>query len=231
MSNIFGEFRNSSSSIWMSTTDLMSGLMIVFMFIAISYMAFTERKAEKTYEIAKEWDRTKSKLIESLHKNFDNDLKKWNAVIVDETISIRWLPRVLFEAGKSTIKPEFKMILIDFCPRYINLLYDFKSIITEVRIEGHTSKEWGSNTPEMEAYLKNMELSQDRTRSVLQFCLGTLRKHIDWTRSKITANGLSSSQVLYTNGKYDKKRSRRVEFRVRTDAEERIGRILQNRKK
>ena len=58
-SNMFGSSRNSSSSNWMSTTDLMSGLMIVFMFIAIAYMVFIDRKTEKTYEIVKEWNRSK----------------------------------------------------------------------------------------------------------------------------------------------------------------------------
>ena len=35
--NLFGSASKSSNTIWMSTTDLMSGLMIVFMFIAIAY--------------------------------------------------------------------------------------------------------------------------------------------------------------------------------------------------
>ena len=39
---LFGRTSKSSNTIWMSTTDLMSGLMIVFMFIAIAYMVFVE---------------------------------------------------------------------------------------------------------------------------------------------------------------------------------------------
>lgn len=231
---IFGSTNRSSNTIWMSSTDLMSGLMIVFMFIAIAYMVFVERKAEKTYEIAMEWQRSKLKLVKALHDTFDKDLMRWDAEIDDDSLSIRFIsPKILFEPGKKYLKPRFQQILNEFFPRYIKLLNNFKSIVSEIRIEGHTSKEWKKNTPEMEAYLKNMNLSQGRTRSVLEFCLKYLAhkipNEIDWARNKITANGLSSSQVFFTNDKYDKKKSRRVEFKVRTNSEERIDQILSKR--
>ena len=60
---IFGNTERNSNSIWISTTDLMTGLMIVFMFIAITYMMLIEMKSEQTYEIVKEWDRSKIKLV------------------------------------------------------------------------------------------------------------------------------------------------------------------------
>jgi hypothetical protein len=41
------------------------------------------------------------------------------------------------------------------------------------------------------------------------------------------ANGLSSSQlILYSDGSENKEASRRVEFRVRTDAEKQIDELL-----
>ena len=233
LSNLFGSPRNESSSNWMSTTDLMSGLMIVFMFIAIAYMVFIDRKTEKTYEIVKEWNRSKIKLLEALHNEFDDDLKRWDAVIDDKNLSIRFLsPKILFESGKSNIKPKFQQILNDFFPRYLKKLQEFKNIVAEIRIEGHTSKDW-KNLSGMDAYLKNMKLSQDRTRSVLEFCLNNMKHKIEneiqWAQNLLTANGLSSSQVFFTNGKYDKDKSRRVEFKVRTNAEQRIERILAQR--
>ena len=75
-----------------------------------------------------------------------------------------------------------------------------------------------------------MELSQQRTLSVLRYCTGLIndsetRKYI---RRFITANGLSSSKLVYTeDGKEDKARSRRVEFRTRTNAERKIVQILE----
>jgi outer membrane protein OmpA-like peptidoglycan-associated protein len=45
----------------------------------------------------------------------------------------------------------------------------------------------------------------------------------------MTANGLSSSKpVLGTAGNEDSERSRRVEFRLRTDAESRIATMLED---
>ena len=227
---LFGSTSKSSNTIWMSSTDLMSGLMIVFMFIAIAYMVFLERKTEKTYEIVKEWNSSKTKLIEALHDEFDNDLRKWEAEIDDKNISIKFLsPKILFEPAKSAVRPEFQRILNNFFPRYMKILEEYKNLISEIRIEGHTSKEW-KNKSDKDAYLKNMELSQDRTRSVLNFCINQIGhkivKELKWARQKITANGLSSSYYYKTNGKYDKIKSRRVEFKVRTNAEERIEKIL-----
>jgi outer membrane protein OmpA-like peptidoglycan-associated protein len=138
---------------------------------------------------------------------------------------------VLFEKGEATVRPRFKKILDDFFPRYIRILRrpQYRSSIREIRIEGHTSSEWSPGATEEEAYFNNMRLSQDRTRTVLRYVLRTLGREpvSDWTRNLITANGLSSSELIYTeSGKEDREASRRVEFRVRTNAESQLERIL-----
>jgi outer membrane protein OmpA-like peptidoglycan-associated protein len=47
-------------------------------------------------------------------------------------------------------------------------------------------------------------------------------------RRYVTANGLSSSRLIVDNkGEEDVARSRRVEFRIRTDAETRLAKILE----
>ncbi|HWP47707.1 MAG TPA: OmpA family protein [Candidatus Limnocylindrales bacterium] len=140
-------------------------------------------------------------------------------------------PEVLFDQGKAELKEKFKVILDDFFPRYIKLLFTkYKDNIEEIRIEGHTSSEWMEYKIDPEtAYFKNMELSQDRTRSVLIYVLQMIKDDTlkQWARDKITANGLSSSKlIIKPNGEEDKEASRRVEFRVRTDAESQIGKIL-----
>ena len=103
--------------------------------------------------------------------------------------------------------------------------------IAEIRIEGHTSSEWTENTSPEAAYIHNMKLSQGRTRSVLEYVLQipsikqsqTIQ---DWLKLHLTANGLSSSKLIAPNGIENKKESRRVEFRVRTNAEKRIVEII-----
>ncbi|MBX2897899.1 MAG: hypothetical protein KF763_20825 [Cyclobacteriaceae bacterium] len=126
------------------------------------------------------------------------------------------------------IKPKFQQILNDFFPRYIKRLAKYKEDIEEIRIEGHTSSDWRTNVSPDLAYFYNMQLSQDRTRSVLEYSLSlqSIFDNRDWVRKYLTANGLSSSKLIMIDGKEDKERSRRVEFRVRTNAEKRIVKII-----
>jgi len=228
LKEIFGSTNKQSNNIWMSTSDLMSGLMMVFMFIAISYMV-VERKSYQTAEVFK---KAKLELVQALKKEFNKDSKGWRAEINEAEISIRFVgPEILFDPGKSFIKPEFQIILNNFYPRYLGVLSDFKEFIDEIRIEGHTSKGW-KNKSNNASYLLNMELSQDRSRSVLSHVLNLVRHKIpkellSWAKKRITANGLSSSKLIYKkDGKYDQKKSRRVEFKIRTNAEERLDLIL-----
>lgn len=188
--------------------------------------------AEKIQELAKTYKKLRKDLYADLYAEFKDDLERWSATIDEETLSIRFKePSVFFDAGKHTLKSQFKEILRDFFPRYVQLLYQdkYRENIEEIRIEGHTSSEWTFENGVKNAYFLNMELSQGRTRSVLEFGLGEIptSELRVWARSKITANGLSSSKcIIGTDGCEDKESSRRVEFRVRTDAEKRIGDIL-----
>jgi hypothetical protein len=53
---------------------------------------------------------------------------------------------------------------------------------------------------------------------------------VNWLRGLVTANGLSSSHLIYTkSGAEDKNLSRRVEFRVRTNAEKQLEDIADKR--
>ena len=211
-----------SAKEWISISDMMTGLMMVFLFIAIAYMVQIQKDSEKRVkhidELTNKYVAHKKTIYEKLREEFQADLKKWNAEIVESSLVIRFLsPDVMFNPMKSIIKGEFKRILDDFCPRYFNLLYNFKVGIEEIRIEGHTSKEWGGVSNE-EAYFQNMRLSQDRTRSVLHYCVAIkkMEKHISgWARGKLTANGLSSSrQMCQENTVRCRASNRRVEFRV-----------------
>ncbi len=107
----------------------------------------------------------------------------------------------------------------------------YKQDILEVRIEGHTSSDWGYAVSDNDAYINNMELSQARTRSTVAYLinLATVSRQREWLTAHLTANGLSSSKpVIKADGSEDSERSRRVEVRVRTDADSRIAAILKD---
>lgn len=226
--------QKESGSHWISVSDLMSVLMMMFLFIAVIYMENVTRDKNEMDKLISEYKRTKVKLYESLHAEFKDDLKyKWNAELDSVTLSIKFdSPKVQFTQGSDEIPPDFKYILNDFFPRYLKVISRFKDGISEIRIEGHTSSEGKINQTPGEAYFYNMELSQARTRNVLYYCLNIPYLNIQWVKQLITANGLSSSQPILTKtGLESPAKSRRVEFRVRTKIEDVMDRLLKKTEK
>ncbi len=216
---------------WIPLSDLMTGLMMFFMLLAVVYMVKVEADSQKVKQIAILYDQLRTDLYKDLEKEFKHDLVKWGAEL-DKDLTIRFKePDVLFDQGLADLKPKFQNILSDFFPRYVSILKSakYKDSIQEIRIEGHTSSMWNNQSSTDEAYFQNMELSQSRTRSTLKYVLSlpNVLEEKPWLKRFLTANGLSSSKaVLESNGVENVARSRRVEFRVKTDADAKIANIL-----
>ena len=241
---------------WIPLSDLMTGLMMIFMLVAIVFMVKVEaesddvkrlqkkteeqalraqelevraeQQAQRMRDVAVLYDETRIRIYNDLLQEFKPDLERWEAKL-DRDLAIRFEePKVLFDSGKSEIKPGFKEILDDFFPRYVRVIKKYVDAIEEIRIEGHTSSKW-QDTSGDEAYFKNMDLSQSRTRSVLKYVLlqSAIADDKSWLTKKLTANGLSSSR-LRTNpdGTENALASQRVEFRVKTNADARIDEVL-----
>ena len=272
----------SRSSFLETISDLMSGLMIVFLFIAVIYMLESEEKtqaaiiektqAEEDREVAEElrvqaldlqleseklakqladekeklrregevvreiaaaFNGTQKQLWIDLNNEFKSDLDRWNAEI-DKDSTVRFkAPETLFQEGEDTILPIFKERLNDFFPRYVDVLFSdkYRSEISEIRIEGHTNSNWIEEATQVEAYLGNMNLSQQRALKVLEYCFGQdgVTNRRDWLIENLRANGLSYSRPLPGPGREneDKALSRRVEFRVITKSEEKMLKIIE----
>lgn len=245
MNELFGQAPQEQDSEWISISDLMSGLMLIFLFIAIIYMQPLVEQKNKAIEdkakleavqssirqIAVAWTESEADIYNALHDEFKEDLARWNAELDKNSLIIRFKsPEVLFDTNSASLKPEFKAIIDDYFPRYLQVLDKYKIAIDEVRIEGHTSSEWAPDTPRLEAYFKNMDLSQQRTRSVLEYALKLpkVQPYQDWAIKHVTANGLSSSRTLTNSaGNEDFDASRRVEFRIRTNAKEQIVKVVE----
>jgi outer membrane protein OmpA-like peptidoglycan-associated protein len=237
--------KHHSEEHWIPLSDLMTGLMMVFMLIAVVFMIQVQAEAKKTEElkeraeaqaakmhrIAVIYSDLREKLYIDLQAEFRDDLPKWGAEL-DRDLSIRFKePDVLFASGKSELSGRFKEILSDFFPRYLRILSGpaYRETIEEVRIEGHTSRNWIVATSPENAYMFNMALSQERTRSVLQYVL-FMPRNLDlqnWLTGHLTANGLSFSKLrVNADGSENGNASRRVEFRVRTNADTRLSEVI-----
>ena len=229
---------------WIPLADLMTVLMVIFLFMAISYMVVIKRKQNDQNKIFKEYAETKLGLFKELDSTFRRDAQKWNLKL-DRDLSIKFTnPQVLFDEGKSEIKPEFKNILSEFLPKYLGVVMQdkYKDKIAEIRIEGHTNTKPINNTSD--PYIDNMELSQNRARNVLaylrtQACFTELvNRKKELLQYWLTANGLSFGRTvdssnnlsIFTQKPIDNDKSRRVEFRIVTTSDEIIQQAIKKMK-
>ena len=222
-------------NIWMSVSDLMTGLMVIFLFIAISYI----RKVQENQTVLTDYVETKTQLHDKLVKEFEGDTSRWQMTI-GKDLSMRFnTPQVLFAPGSSDLTTEFKQILDEFLPRYFDILLNdsLRSEIVEIRVEGHTDD---VPYPQLDSdpYIANVILSQRRSLSVLQYFRSMPDFEMYSEEEKrlleywFTANGLSYGKSVDNDGNYtiksnkaiDKDRSRRVEFRIVTSGED----VLEN---
>lgn len=215
---------DSEDSQWLPVSDLMSGLMILFLFIAISFVLNTKRVAENYQD-------NQDKIYQALNAEFSQNLAEWKAKIDKNTLTFIFTdPEVLFETGKADLRPAFKQVLSEFFPRYMKVLAQYKASVNEIRIEGHTSSEWDKYSTLDQAYFYNMQLSQDRTRSVLYYIyqLDNIAIYRDWIKQNVSSVGLSSSKMIKDdNGMEDKLASKRVTFRIITNAEEQLRKLAE----
>ena len=246
LGKLFNTSGQETEEHWVSISDVMAGLMVIFLFIAISYMVNANNKTDRIRamrdnieQLLDAYTNLQADLSEELKAEFEGTPTKkrqfqikWQGHLDLATLSIRF--KKPFTQGDATVPNAFKNVLRDFFPRYIAILTkpEYKDGIAEIRIEGHTSSEWHDRVGLDRAYYNNMKLSQDRSRNVLQYVLEmkhpNVIKNKEWIKKYLTANGLSSSKLIFdSDGNQNQKESRRVEFRVVTKSEKLINEIQQ----
>ncbi|MBR4787682.1 MAG: OmpA family protein [Bacteroidales bacterium] len=219
------------SNVWMSVSDLMTGLMIIFLFVAVSYMV----KVQDNQSVLTNYVDTKKNLHEKLVSEFAGDTARWQMSIGKDLTMKFENPTVLFASGEWELTDPFKDILEEFLPRYFNILLKdtLRDRIQEIRIEGHTD-----DVPipklDQDPYIANIILSQRRALSVVKYFrdLPVFQEYNEEEQRLIkywlTANGFSYGKSLDENGEYtmlsgspiNRELSRRVEIRVVTSGDE-----------
>ncbi len=222
-------------NVWLSVSDLMTGLMVIFLFVAIAYIS----RVQKNQSVLTDYVETKNEMHDKLVKEFAGDTLKWQMAIGKDLTMKFKEPTVLFASGSYQLTPRFKEILDEFLPRYFNILLNdsLSNKIQEIRIEGHTD-----NVPlpsyDPDPYIANAMLSQQRALSVVRY-FRSMPAYQQYTPEQkhqlefwLTANGLSYGKSLDSDGEYtlksgksiNKDLSRRVEFRIVTSGDE----VLEN---
>lgn len=229
----------SKSNVWISVSDLMTGLMIIFLFVAISYMV----QVKNNQKVLEGYIETKENLHDKLKDEFKNDTTKWQ-MSIGKDLTIKFdNPTVLFDSGEWELTSSFKNILQDFLPRYFNILLKdtLRTKIQEIRIEGHTDD---VHIPKLhnDPYIANIILSQQRALSVVKY-FRELPVFKQYTKDEqnlieywLIASGFSYGKSLDDNGEYtfktknniNKDLSRRVEIRIVTNGDIEIEKFMKN---
>ena len=190
------------TSYWLSYSDMMAALLLIFILIISftlmqSKSQYESKQAEldKQKEIIKEQEQLlkdeldriagiRSDLVAALRDEFAGS--SLNVKVDEKTGEITFDASVLFDVADSDLKEEGKTFLKEFLPKYCNVLLDekYRDYVSEIIIEGHTDTN-GS-------YIYNLELSQQRAFSVAKYCL-------------TESNGIISStdvELLRSDGKW-----------------------------
>lgn len=186
-----------------------------------------ETEIERQKNVIEQMVGVKAQIIEALSEELT---KNQIAVSVDAQTGAITLPsEMLFAVGENTLSDQGEAYLDRFLPVYLSVLLsdDFSSYIAEIIIEGHTDS---SGKAGYDAYLYNMQLSQQRALSVTNYVLrrGYMTDNLNLTqaeqsllRTLVTASGRSfSALILNDDGTENKDASRRVEikFRLKDDS-------------
>lgn len=210
---------------WAPAADVMAALMLIFMFVAVVYIR-TVVDEESVFMPECRF------VYERLEDEFRDDLRRWDAELLDD-LAIRFSNvDVLFPSGRAEVTEAGGRIWADFFPRYLSALREIDdSDVREIRIEGHASTPWRGEfrAGTRSAYMSNMVLSQDRASNVLKYVMrlpqaGNAGGYGEWARSRIAAVGFSSSRLVrYDDGTENEPASQRVEFRSLVTACQRAG--------
>ena len=227
---MIGKKQNDSN--WISIADMMTALMIIFMFIAINYiMQIIE------YKFIEE------DIYNALKAEFSKELVEGKIELgPDGTIRFKTDNSNLFESNQYYLTKEFKEYLTAFMPRYWEIINSKKYLdyIKEIRIEGHSDTD-PPNTGE-DSYLYNLKLSSRRANQVLEF-IRERPSYVNATPKEkarmdflFTSIGFSYARALNDQNQYvhldtnkvvNNQLSRRVEFRIITSNEKLIEKIYE----
>src|SRR5690606_890938 len=221
---------------WLSYSDLMAGLLMVFVLLLLAANFRYTSAAEHLTVIA---DRvTDAVTTMAVRDSIISDLKEGQkagptVVNVDPvTGAITLSDGVLFEEGSAVLQPGGERVLAEFIKTYLPVIMNnpaYRAHLREIAVEGHTN----DNGP----YLFNVRLSQERAYAVMQFFIESAEDSLsrEFLMRHLTAKGRSYSQVVCNGtiqpywdcppGEVDKTASRRIEIHFRLDDEELVQRV------
>jgi len=229
-------WKKDEPALWISMSDMMTWLMLIFLLIAVAFMYQIQLKQKEKDKILVNYNESNLKLYNELKNSFsDKEKKWWMKINTDLEINFN-KDDINFETDSYIIHTNFKNILKDFIPKYLSIINNnkYNNKIKEIKILWHT---WECLDFEYEECLI---LSQRRANSVLIYLQKTnafkslKQEDKDKLNFWFTANWMWDWKLLDKNWEYiyftknekDDKKSRRVEFKIITNSDSVIKNII-----
>ncbi|MEE2000710.1 OmpA family protein [Alkalimonas sp. MEB108] len=200
------------SNEWLSVSDLMAGLLMVFALLVVATL-FQLKQAQE------ENQNKRIVIIQALQQQFNE--RGINAEVNPETGDITLLDSVLFDVNRADITPAGVAFLERFVPVYGETLFSDSAIsdeITRIIIEGHTSSDGSTE--------HNMSLSLRRANSVFDFINRLDFEQRDALVNKIQVAGRG---YLDANHEISLAGDRKVIFRMQFKSDEAFMMFLEGR--
>lgn len=200
---------NENNIFWVTMTDLMTALVLVFMVLFFyTYMTSYYKQIQQKLEQQKA-----AKALEETLKE-----QKIDAIVSSGVVKIQDLS--LFNLNSYELSNDGKQYLAKFAPAYLNSLFSNEYLsknIDKIIIEGHTdSQTYKGQYSKDEQYMKNMELSLKRAYTVADYMMNTPynKQNGDKLHKMIVVEGASFSNPIIENNKENYNKSRRVELKL-----------------
>lgn len=186
------------SNFWPTFTDLLATILMVVIMLLISSESMV------------------GGVEQGIASNVNNSVKqtlKENGIPIEidkESGEVTFGETALFDTDSDQLKPEAKEILKVFVPKYAETIYkDYGDYISKIIVEGHTD--------DVGSYIYNLDLSQRRAFSVVNFIVGEEigdYKYKDKLTGDIIAVGRSKAEPIKNNDdSVNRDKSRRVEIK------------------
>ena len=195
---------------WLSISDLMSGLLLIFALLVVVTLLQLKITQEETQN-------KRVVVIQALQEQFNSN--GINAEINPETGDITLLDSVLFDFNEKELKDAGKAFLDNFIPVYSGVIFSEIGIseeITRVIIEGHTSSDG--------ALGYNMQLSLGRANSVYQY-INTMELS-DYKPDFLNKIQVAGRGPMDANYAASEDSDRKVIFRMQFKSEDAFNKVL-----
>lgn len=197
------EEQDQESGVWLSISDLMSGLLLFFAFLFIA----TQIQLQKKTEELRKYQEAIKNLPLIVTAAIEEGVGGETIQVDPETGDVSLDDRILFAEGESELKPEGKEFLNQFIPIYSQVIFsnqEFEQEVVRVVIEGHTSSKGSDEV--------NRALSLERALSVANYIFSDQLNFTDKKRfeEKILISGRGE---IDANQTIDDPKDRKVTFR------------------